>query len=360
MDRGLPSCQRKVPAMIGQTLGHYQVLEEIGIGGMGVVYRARDLRLERDVALKVLPSGLLADAGARKRFRNEALALARLNHPNICSIFDFDTQDGVDFLVMEFVPGASLHERLGSGGLTPEEVPKVGAQRAAGLEAAHAQGVLHRDLKPGNLRITPDRRLKILDFGLAKFLHPEASTEATLSVDETSSFSGTVPYMAPEQLRNDPPDPRTDIYAAGAVLYECATGQRAFPERQLAKLIDAILNREPEPPAKVNRRISAGLDTAIRKAMDRRPEMRYQSARELRIDFERLADAANRAAIPEGERPGKFVGIAAAALAMILAVGTAIGVYTARRRSVAREAAEGPARVHPKHRRSVAVLGFKN
>jgi serine/threonine protein kinase len=220
--------------MIGQTLGHYQVLEEIGFGGMGVVHRARDMRLERDVALKVLPAGLLADAGARKRFRNEALALARLNHPNICSIFDFDTQDGVDFLVMEFVPGASLHERLGSGGLPLEEVPKVGAQLAAGLEAAHAQGVLHRDLKPGNLRITPDQRLKILDFGLAKFLHPEASTEATLSAEETSSFSGTVPYMAPEQLRNGPADPRTDIYAAGAVLYECATGQRAFESRPRA------------------------------------------------------------------------------------------------------------------------------
>ncbi len=346
--------------MIGQTLGHYQVLEEIGIGGMGVVYRARDLRLERDVALKVLPSGLLADAGARKRFRNEALALARLNHPNICSIFDFDTQDGVDFLVMEFVPGASLHERLGSGGLPLEEVPKVGAQLAAGLEAAHAQGVLHRDLKPGNLRITPDRRLKILDFGLAKFLHPEASTEATLSVDETSSFSGTVPYMAPEQLRNDPADPRTDIYAAGAVLYECATGQRAFPERQLAKLIDAILHRDPEPPGRVNRRVPAGLDAAIRKAMDRRPEMRYQSARELRIDFERLAGAAAAATLPETRRSGKFLAAAMAALGLILAAGIAIGLYTARRRGASRERAEATRTAQPSRRRSVAVLGFKN
>jgi tetratricopeptide (TPR) repeat protein/TolB-like protein len=345
--------------MIGQTLGHYQVLEEIGFGGMGVVHRARDMRLERDVALKVLPAGLLADAGARKRFRNEALALARLNHPNICSIFDFDTQDGVDFLVMEFVPGASLHERLGSGGLPLEEVPKVGAQLAAGLEAAHAQGVLHRDLKPGNLRITPDQRLKILDFGLAKFLHPEASTEATLSAEETSSFSGTVPYMAPEQLRNGPADPRTDIYAAGAVLYECATGQRAFPERQLAKLIDAILNRDPEPPGKVNRRVPPGLDAAIRKAMDRRPEMRYQSARELRIDFERLAGGPARATAEEGRRSGRFLAVAMAALGLILAAGVAIGLYTARR-GASRERAEATRTAHPSRRRSVAVLGFKN
>ncbi|HKT48552.1 MAG TPA: tetratricopeptide repeat protein [Candidatus Acidoferrales bacterium] len=348
--------------MIGQTLGHYQVLERIGTGGMGVVYRARDARLERDVALKVLPAGVLADAAARKRFRNEALALARLNHPNICSIFDFDTQDGVDFLAMEFVPGTSLHERLGAGGLPLEEVPKLGAQLAAGLEAAHAQGVLHRDLKPGNLRITPDQRLKILDFGLAKFFHPDTSAEATLSIEDTSSFSGTAPYMAPEQLRNDPPDPRTDIYAAGTVLYECATGQRAFPERQLAKLIDAILNSDPEPPARVNRRVTAGLDAAIRKAMDRRPEMRYQSARELRIDLERqaAADGAGAGRRIGPEKPAKFLGIAAAALAVILAAGVAIGLYVARKKGAEPERAEGPRIAHVTPRRSVAVLGFKN
>src|SRR5262249_19369001 len=209
--------------MIGQILGHYRLLEQLGAGGMGVVYRARDARLERDVALKVLPAGMLADANARKRFRNEALALARLNHPNICSVFDFDTHDGIDFLVMEFVPGISLDERLASSSLPLDEVPRLGAQLAAGLEAAHSQHVLHRDLKPGNLRVTPDRRLKILDFGLAKLFHPGESSEATLSLADTSNFSGTVPFMAPEQLRNDPPDPRTDVYSAGAVLYQCAT-----------------------------------------------------------------------------------------------------------------------------------------
>src|SRR5215475_13860913 len=241
--------------MNGQILGHYQVLEQLGAGGMGVVYRARDTRLERDVALKVLPAGMLADTNARKRFRNEALALARLNHPNICSVFDFDTRDGIDFLVMEFVPGTSLNEILKEGGLPLEEVPRLGTQLAAGLEAAHAQGVLHRDLKPGNLRVTPDGRLKILDFGLAKLFHPGESSDVTLSVDDTSSFSGTVPYMAPEQLRNDPPDPRTDIYSAGAVLYQCATGERALPENQLTKLIASILHNAPLPPSAVNRRV---------------------------------------------------------------------------------------------------------
>ena len=249
--------------MIGQILGHYQVIEELGAGGMGVVYRARDARLERDVALKVLPAGLLADAAARKRFRNEALALARLNHPNICSVFDFDTADGVDFLAMEFVPGISLDTTLAQGSLPLEEVPRLGAQLAAGLAAAHTEGVLHRDLKPGNLRVTPDGRLKILDFGLAKLFHPGESAEATLSLNETSSFSGTVPYMAPEQLHNEPPDPRTDIYSAGTVLYQCATGQRAFPQNQLTKLIDAILHSDPVPACEVNRRISPGLEAVI-------------------------------------------------------------------------------------------------
>jgi tetratricopeptide (TPR) repeat protein len=348
--------------MIGQILGHYQVIEQLGAGGMGVVYRARDARLERDVALKVLPAGLLEDAAARKRFRNEALALARLNHPNICSVFDFDTAEGIDFLVMEFVPGVSLDTTLANGSLPLEEVPRLGSQLAAGLEAAHGQGVLHRDLKPGNLRVTPDGRLKILDFGLAKLFHPGESAEATLSLNETSSFSGTVPYMAPEQLRNDPPDPRTDIYSAGTVLYQCATGQRAFPENQLAKLIDAVLHHDAVPASQVNRRISPGLEAVIHKAMDRRPELRYQSASELRIDLERLGGGQ----APQAARPARAVQrrnrlqAAAWTLIAILAGGIAMGVYVSRRNAAARRAAESTPAAGVAQRRSVAVIGFKN
>ncbi len=202
------------------TLSHYRILEQIGQGGMGVVYRAHDERLERDVALKVLPAGALADESARKRFHKEALALSKLNHPNIATVFDFDTQDGTDFLVTEYIPGLSLDSMLAGGPLPGKEILRLGMQLAEGLEAAHEQGVVHRDLKPGNIRVTPDARLKILDFGLARTLRGEATaTTVTESLTETGAVAGTVPYMAPEQLRGQPADARTDIWAFGAVLY---------------------------------------------------------------------------------------------------------------------------------------------
>lgn len=197
--------------MIGQTLGHYRVLEQIGAGGMGVVYRAHDERLDRDVALKVLPPGTLADEAARKRFRKEALTLSKLNHPNIETVFDFDTQDGVDFLVMELIPGIMLDQKLAAGPLPEKDGLRLGQQLAEGLAAAHEQRIIHRDLKPGNLRLTPDGRLKILDFGLARLVHRAGEADLTASVTETQAVTGTLPYMAPEQLRGEPTDARSDI-----------------------------------------------------------------------------------------------------------------------------------------------------
>ena len=350
--------------MIGQTLGHYQIVESIGAGGMGVVYRARDSRLERDVALKVLPEGALSEPEARRRFRNEALALARLNHPNICSVFDFNTENGVDFLVMEYVPGESLDKRLIQGSVPLDQVAKLGAQFAAGLAAAHAQGVIHRDLKPGNLRLTADGRLKILDFGLAKLFHPERGADATQSLADTSSFSGTVPYMAPEQLRGESLNTRTDIYSAGAVLYEMATGEKCFPEPQLAKLIDAILHNSPRAPSKLNRRVSPALEAILLKAIDREPERRYQSAREMEIDLERLAAGQPPVATaPSAMRAIRPLG---AVLLVVLVLGTSIGWYfTHRTRTETpgkpETANTSRTRVTPVvQRRSVAVLGFKN
>jgi tetratricopeptide (TPR) repeat protein/TolB-like protein len=348
--------------MIGQTLGHYLVVEKIGAGGMGVVYRARDSRLERDVAIKVLPAGMFAHPEARRRFRNEALALARLNHPNICSVFDFNSENEVDFLVMEYVPGLALDKRLAEGSLALEEVQRLGSQLAAGLAAAHEQGVIHRDLKPGNLRLASDGRLKILDFGLAQLFHPEGGAESTLSLGETSSFSGTVPYMAPEQLRGEAQDARTDIYSAGAVLYEMTTGRRPFPEPQLAKLIESILQKDPPKPSQINKRVPPGLESILLKALDRQAARRYQSAREMEIDLGRLG-----AGQPPIETRGSILWTRAAltALALVLVTGVVLGWYfahrgrttqTATRNSVGRA---GRA-VHIVPRRSVAVLGFKN
>ncbi len=274
--------------MIGQTLGHYRVLEKIGEGGMGVVYRARDERLERDVALKVLPGDALSDDAARRQFRKEALALARLNHPNIGAVYDFDCQDGIDFLVMEYVPGSTVGEKVVAG-ISEKEVLQLGRQLAAGLAAAHEQGIVHRDLKPANLRVTPDGLLKILDFGLAKLLHRDPGADATVSATQDGAVAGTLPYMAPEQLRGDALDARTDIYAAGAVLFEMATGQRPFSQSIHARLVDEILHQPPPSLRALNSRVSPVLESIVLKALDKDPDRRYQSAKEMRVDLDRLA-----------------------------------------------------------------------
>jgi len=274
--------------IVGQVLGHYLVLEQIGAGGMGLVFRASDQQLERDVAIKVLPPGMLADEAARKNFRREALALAKLNHPNIGTVFEFSSQNDLDFLVMEYIGGVPVDAKLASGPLPQKEVLRLGFQLADGLASAHEHGVIHRDLKPANMRLTQDNRLKILDFGLAQFVRQESDMGITASISDTKKVAGTLPYMSPEQLRGELIDQRSDIWSAGAVLYELATGQRPFAFPQSPLLIDAILNKAPEPPSVLNPKISPGLELAILKCLDKDPERRYQSARELRVDLDRL------------------------------------------------------------------------
>lgn len=263
----------------------------IGAGGMGEVYRARDERLQRDVALKVLPSGTLADEASRRRFRKEALALSRLNDPNIATIHDFDTHAGMDYLVMEYVAGEPLGEKLRAGPLPENEVARLGVELAKGLAAAHGQGVIHRDLKPGNLRLTRDGRLKILDFGLARLGRRPSDGALAESKTETAfeGIVGTLPYMAPEQVRREGADTRTDLYASGAVLYEMATGQRPFADLHDDSLADAILTQAPAPPTELNRKLSPALERIILKALDKSRERRYQSATDLAIDLERLS-----------------------------------------------------------------------
>jgi len=274
--------------VIGALLGHYRLLEQVGKGGMGVVFRARDERLERDVAVKVLPPGIFPDENSRKRFRREARVLAKLSHPNVAMAFDFGQQDGIDYLVTEYVPGITLDAKLAEGPLPQKTVLELGIQLAKGLVVAHREQIIHRDLKPGNLRLTSDGELKILDFGLARWREPVSDVATTLSLEPRDTMAGTLPYMAPEQIRCEEVDARTDIWSVGAVLYEMATGKRPFPVASGLKLIEAIQHLDPPAPSTLNKQITPALDAVILKALDKDPDRRYQSARELGVDLSRL------------------------------------------------------------------------
>jgi len=288
------------PPVVGHKLGHYRLLEQIGSGGMGLVFRARDERLERDVAVKLLPLGTFADERARHRFRKEALALSRLNHPNIATVHDFDSQDGIDLLVTELIPGITLDAKIAAGPLAENDVIRIGLQLVEGLAAAHQHGVIHCDLKPSNLRLTPDGRLKILDFGLARMQSsPDAATE---SYAHSTTPAGTLPYMAPEQLRGEELSPRVDIWAVGVVLYQLATGELPFKAKTAQALAGAILHQSPRPSKLNTSQLAMGLQSIILKCLEKAPEYRYQSAKELVVDLKRLASASNRA----DTEPGLF------------------------------------------------------
>src|ERR1700751_31608 len=310
--------------MIGQRVARYLILEKIGAGGMGVVYRARDERLERDVALKVLPPGIFRDEAARKRFRNEALALSKLNHPNIATIHDFDSQDGVDFLVMEFITGSTLSHKLRSEGLSEKEVISLGLQIASALEEAHDHGIVHRDLKPSNIFLTPKNQIKILDFGLAVLLKPEEAADITLSDSDVTGISGTLPYMAPEQLLGKPADTRSDIFSVGTVLFEMATGSRPFEDKLSTALSNDIIYKQPPRPASLRHSLSARLEEIILKCLEKEPDNRYQSAKELVVDLRRLHAPTTGVVHPVEPRRKVRPWQIAVALAMVL---VAIGAY---------------------------------
>jgi serine/threonine protein kinase len=280
--------RRSGVALVGQTIGHYLIVEEIGAGGMGVVYRARDAHLERDVALKMLPPGTLVDESARRRFRREALTLSKINHPNIATIHDFDTHGDVDFLVMEHISGTTLVQKLAAGSLPEAEVVRLAVQLADGLAAAHAYAIVHRDLKPANLRLTNDGWLKILDFGLATLRVSANADAAAAHLVETHPMAGTLAYMAPEQLTGGATDARTDIHAAGFVLYEMVTGRRAFAGLPRTQLVAALLGQTPEAPKALSPAPSTELQQIIGRCLEKAPERRYQSATELAADLRRL------------------------------------------------------------------------
>ena len=271
----------------GHVLGHFRLIEEIGAGGMGIVYRAWDTRLEREVAVKVLNPKTPIDGSARKRFRREALMLSKLNHPNVESVYDFHTENGVDYLVLEYVPGMSLDDRIESGALTEKEVLAIAIQLASGLAAAHEQRIIHRDLKPGNMRLTPQNTLKILDFGLAELFAPGEET-ITQTVTVQSPMAGTPAYLSPEQVEGQEPDVRSDIYSAGVVLYQLITGTLPYPKRG-PSLRDAIVNTPPPHPSSRNKKISGPFESVILKCLEKDPDLRYQSANELLDDLNEIA-----------------------------------------------------------------------
>ena len=294
---------------------------------MGVVYRAYDAKLGRDVAIKVVTPGALDDEPARKRFRNEARVLSRLNHPAIQTIHDFDSIEGHDLLVSELVPGVSLDTRIVAGAIPERDVVRIGTQLAQGLAAAHAAGVLHRDLKPANLRVTPEGLLKILDFGLAT-VTPEAvlSVTTTMSMaDAPSAVAGTLPYMPPEQLLGERTDERSDIYSAGCVLYELATGRRPFEEKIAARLTNAILHDAPTPVRQLSGRVSAELERITLKCLEKDADLRYQSAKDLGADLRRLEIGNTRAlserALPTATRTRAWI---RATAPVVVVIGSAV------------------------------------
>ncbi|HUF08228.1 MAG TPA: protein kinase [Rhodothermales bacterium] len=323
-----------VGSLIGRRLSHYRILGQIGAGGMGLVYRAQDEHLERDVALKILPPRSLADDNARKRFRQEAFALSRLAHTNIAVVHDFDTEEGIDFLVTEYVPGESLNEKLALGPLSEKEVLRLGLQLAEGLAAAHARDIIHRDIKPANLRVTPEGQLKILDFGLAKLLSGGDPDDSTQIRVQTEGIVGTLPYMSPEQLQDGPIDARTDIWAAGCVLYEMATGKRPFECRSDQALVAEIQTGRVTPANRVNSQISGELARIIARCLEKKPQHRYQSAEALQTEIRALLTAGIEVPPEQARRRRILRGSVAAVMILLLTVAAALWTQWSRARWV--------------------------
>ena len=346
----------------GTTLGPYRIVAPLGAGGMGEVYRARDTRLARDVAVKVIPSALAGDRDRVLRFEQEARAAGALSHPNVIVIHDIGEHEGSPFVVMELLEGETLRERLAHGPLPPRKAAEVACQAAQGLAAAHEKGIVHRDLKPENLFITKDGRVKVLDFGLAKLTRPEILAPAgdePLSIADTVTgiVLGTAGYMAPEQVRGQPADQRSDLFALGSILYEMLAGRRAFRGKSTVETMHAILSEEPPPLSSSGRDIPSGLESVVGHCLEKDPEERFQNARDLAYQLRGLAAATSGASVaarpPSGGHSAarrRWPWLAAAA-AVVVAVAAGSALWWQAR---------SPARAPRPSPRRVVVAVFEN
>jgi serine/threonine protein kinase/tetratricopeptide (TPR) repeat protein len=294
--------------MIGTNLSHYRVLEKLGEGGMGEVYRAEDTRLKRQVALKVLPEGMARDPERLRRFQREAEAIASLSHPGIVTIFSVEEAEGVHFLTMELVSGKRLDEIVPSGGMALEDFVEVALPLVEALVAAHDRGITHRDLKPANIMVTDDGMLKVLDFGLAKLRQPDTVSDETHlpteALTQEGLVLGTIPYMAPEQLEGRPVDHRADVFSVGIVLHEMLTGERPFKGKSSASLITAILRDRPGPVSKLRSDVPPALERVILRCLQKDPDRRFQTTKDLRNELEEMPTA------PEEDAEGRVRSIA--------------------------------------------------
>src|SRR5467141_5110971 len=340
----------------GTRFGPYEILAPLGAGGMGEVYRARDTRLDRTVAIKILPPHLSEDPILRQRFEREAKAISSLNHPHICVLHDIGNQDGIQFLVMECVEGETLAKRLEKGPLPLEQMLKYGTQIADALDKAHRTGVVHRDLKPGNVILTGSGA-KLLDFGLAKAAPPLAAGDTltaaatrTTPVTQQGTIVGTFQYMSPEQIEGKELDGRSDIFSLGAVLYEMLTGQRAFQGKSQLSVASAILEKEPAPISAIKPMAPPALDRAIRCCLAKDPEDRWQTSRDLLLELKWIAEAGSQVGVPTPvvsqrklrERLAWMVAAALLIVASLLAAGWWHTVRTSPARLPIRLSAELP------------------
>jgi Tol biopolymer transport system component/predicted Ser/Thr protein kinase len=326
----------------GARLGPYEILSALGVGGMGEVYKARDTRLERTVAIKVLPSHLASSAEVRQRFEREAKTISQLSHPHICALYDVGSQDGVEYLVMEYLEGETLTDRLAKGALPLEQTLRFGVEIADALDKAHRQGIVHRDLKPGNVMLTKSGT-KLLDFGLARVLQQEAPVESLTSaptaqkdVTREGTILGTLSYMAPEQLEGKKADPRTDIFALGATLYEMATGKKAFSGATQASLISTILRDDPRPVSQVQPMSPPSFDRVVTTCLAKDPEERWQNAGDVARELKWVAEGSPGAMAPAaagGRGRRETLAWAIAALAVL----SAAAVLLSRRPQVPEE-----------------------